>query len=78
MPITKNPQSYSKQLKIQAILSTRRLVNMTKFHNDKVKNANFLSVLLFGISFIFFRTVSVLDPQQPLGATRPLEGAEGL
>ena len=42
MPITKNPQFYSKYLKIQAILPTHGLVILAKFYNDWVKFENVL------------------------------------
>ena len=41
----KNPQFYSKLLKIQALLPIHGLVILAKFHNDRTKNANFLLVL---------------------------------
>ena len=45
MPIIKNPQFYSKLLKIQAILPTHGLVILAKLHNDKAKIANSILVL---------------------------------
>ena len=57
--ITKNPQFYFKWLKMQAILPTHGLISLTKFHDNRARNADFfLLVLKFGISLIFFRTVS--------------------
>ena len=41
MPITKNPQFFSKYLKIQAIIPPHGLVSLTKFHNDRAKNVDF-------------------------------------
>ena len=40
----KNPQFYSTQLKIQAILPTHELVSLTNFYNDTAKNEVFLLV----------------------------------
>ena len=45
VPITKKLQFHSKYLKIQAILPTHGLVSLTKFHNAKAKNVDFLLVL---------------------------------
>ena len=45
MAVTKNPQIYSKYLKILAILPTHGLVRLTKFYNDRAKNVDFLLVL---------------------------------
>ena len=42
MPVTKNSQFYSKQLKIQAILPTDALASLTKFHNGRAKNVDSL------------------------------------
>ena len=63
MPLIKNPQFYSKQLEIQAILPTHELVILKRFLKSRDKIVDFLLVTYFGTWVIFFVTVSILSLQ---------------
>ena len=75
MQITKNPQYYSKYLKIQAILPTQELVILTKFYRYRARIVHFSSALLSGAGLIFFDTVSIrlnlCTYLLPIAATNP-------
>ena len=57
-PLVKNPQFFSNQADIQAILPTHELVILTKFHKDWPKIVDFLVIAKFSASLISFASVS--------------------
>ena len=55
--LIKNPQFYSYLAEILAILPTHGLIILTKFDGDCTKNVDFLSLVHFWASVIFFESV---------------------
>ena len=63
-PVVKNLQFLSDQAEIQAILPTHELFILTKFHKDWQRIVDFLVIVKFCASPVFFASVSKKPPKQ--------------
>ena len=64
IPITKNPHFHSNLAEILAILPTHGLIILTKFDEDQTEIVDFLLVVYFWVSVIFYESVSIFDELQ--------------
>ena len=61
----KNSQFYSNLAEILPILPTHGLIILTKFDRDKIKIVDFLLVVYFWASVIFYESVSSFKAEFP-------------